>query len=73
MLGERQGRGLNISLLSDIAFLSGGIVNPRADQLKLSARESSEARSLALPLLLSALILLLVEAFIRERVRFRKR
>ncbi len=64
--GEKSAKGLNIQLLSELAYLSGGRVNPTVNQIPIKGRTHEKRDRLFPPLAIAALILLMVEAFIRE-------
>jgi hypothetical protein len=66
LFGETPGMGLDYENLSQLATLSGGAINP--DPAALDQRETvtEEFTHLALPLLVLAFTLLLLEAVLRE-------
>lgn len=66
--GEVEGRGLNYTLLSELALGSQGVVNPSGNDIiwKVSSQEKKEY--LFSPLLILAMALILLEAFLREGV-----
>jgi len=64
--GEKQGQGLNVSLLGDLAHISGGSINPDPGSLSLARKTTESKQLLFIPLIILAFILLLVEAFVRE-------
>ncbi len=64
--GEVPGRGLNVQTLADLAYLTGGVINPSADQLSPGSRTTESSKHLFPPLVILAFVLLMLEAFIRE-------
>jgi Mg-chelatase subunit ChlD len=64
--GEKQGQGINVPLLSELASVSGGIVNPTA--LPTASASDTEPYSLRHWLVMAILLLLLGEIWLRERV-----
>ena len=64
--GEKQGQGVNVSLLGDLAHLSGGTINPDPSSLSLARKTTESKQLLFVPLIILAFILLLLEAFVRE-------
>jgi hypothetical protein len=64
--GEKQGQGINVPLLSELASVSGGIVNPTA--LPTASTSDTEPYSLRHWLVMAILLLLLGEIWLRERV-----
>ncbi len=71
--GEVPGRGLNTASLEEIAYLSGGVINPEESQVRGNARISEETDYLFVPLLLLALALILLEVYLRETAGGRRR
>ncbi|MCC6932752.1 MAG: VWA domain-containing protein [Deltaproteobacteria bacterium] len=65
--GERQGQGLNIKLLSDLAYLTGGKINPELAELKTATSTITKKTPLHPPLIILASLLIVIEAFIREK------
>ncbi|MCB0358697.1 MAG: VWA domain-containing protein, partial [Bdellovibrionales bacterium] len=66
IFGEHPGRGISVAALSDVAFLSGGQINPAPDSVPTIQRSIEERRPLFLPLIAAAFLLVLLEAFVRE-------
>jgi hypothetical protein len=66
LFGEIPGKGVNVSLLENLAYLSGGRINPRPEEVKGLTRVSEKEEHLFLPLVLLAFFILILEAFIRE-------
>ncbi len=64
--GEVPGKGISIQNLSDIAYLSGGMLNPKPKEVSSYQRKIETKESLYLPLLVLSFFLLLFEAFVRE-------
>ena len=64
--GEVAGQGVNIQNLAELAYLSGGAVNPNPGQVVSAKHETSRYTHLYAPLLLAAFLLILLEAFVRE-------
>jgi Mg-chelatase subunit ChlD len=64
--GEKQGQGINVPLLSELASVSGGIVNPAT--LPAAAANDTEPYPLRQWLVLAILLLILSEIWLRERV-----
>ena len=67
LFGESPGKGINGSLLEDLAYETGGHLNPKIEDVLRERRISRERISLFPPFLLLAALLLLLEAFVRER------
>ena len=64
--GEQSGQGLNALNLSELAYATGGVMNPSAERLKGIKRITEESKRLyGYPLAL-AFFLLILEAIIRE-------
>ena len=70
LFGESPGKGLNGALLEELAYQTGGKVNPRPEEVIQEKKVSQERTRLFPPLLLLAAGLLLLEAFLRERRLF---
>ena len=64
--GERAGLGINVQLLSDLAHLSGGVINPTPKQILGRSRTTENQTHLFEPLALLAFFVVLLEAFFRE-------
>jgi uncharacterized membrane protein len=64
--GEVEGGGLNIPLLEQIAHLSGGMINPEAEQVVVRKRMIEKSKPLFVPLVLAAFFLVILEALVRE-------
>ena len=64
--GEKSAKGINVQLLSELAYLSGGRVNPTVAQLPLKGRTHEKRDTLFPPLAIAALLLLMLEVFLRE-------
>lgn len=64
--GEKPGNGLNVQALSDIAYLSGGALNPDPAQVAGTTRINSTRTHLMTPLIVLAFFLLLTETLLRE-------
>jgi len=64
--GEQSLEGVNVSLLSDLAYLSGGSIAPEADELLGNVRVTQHTKLLFPYLLAIAFFLLLLEVFVRE-------
>ncbi|MCB0322197.1 MAG: VWA domain-containing protein [Bdellovibrionales bacterium] len=64
--GESPGRGVNLATLEQIAYVSGGVLNPTHDQVQGHERVSEETEHLLTPLVLLALLLVLFDVFLRE-------
>ena len=73
LFGESPGKGLNVSYLQELAFRTGGRVNPAREELLREKRIISERTPLYPPFLLAAAMLILLEAFVRERGWFSAR
>ncbi len=73
LFGEAPGRGIDVSHLEELAFRSGGKVNPRREELLREKRVISETTQMFAPFLLLAALLLLFEAFVRERGWLKRR
>ena len=65
-LGENQGRGIHLQNLEEIAYLSGGAINPDSQLVKGRVRKIEKRDEIYTPLALAAFLLVLLEAFIRE-------
>ncbi len=66
--GEKQGQGVNVQNLSDIAFASEGSINPTPEVVTGYERTIEYTRPLHVPLIILAFVLLLAEAVVRERL-----
>ena len=66
LFGEVQGRGVNVQVLEELAFATGGSINPDPKQVSGFERVSEHRERLFVPLLLLAFALILLEAFLRE-------
>ena len=66
LFGEVPGRGVNVQVLEELAFATGGSINPAPKQVLGFERVSEHRERLFVPLLFLAFILILVEAFLRE-------
>lgn len=64
--GEHPGKGINHQLLSELARTSGGLVNPDRTQVATTQQMKESAETLFPPLVAIALLLILIEAFVRE-------
>lgn len=64
--GEKPGQGVHAQTLSDIAFLSGGAINPSPAQVEGLTRKLEKTEHLFVPLAVLAFLLILLEAFVRE-------
>ena len=64
--GETPGRGLNMSSLEEIAYLSGGLINPATTQVQGKKRTAEKVEHLFPPLVLLALLLVLLDVYTRE-------
>ena len=64
--GEKRGAGIDVQNLSNIAFESGGIINPSPEQVSKVTRIRAEKHHLFLPLIILAFALIILEAIIRE-------
>ncbi len=64
--GERPGQGILAQTLSDVAFLSGGMINPSPEQVEGLSRTIEKTEHLFIPLVVLAFLLILLEAFVRE-------
>ena len=64
--GEIAGKGLQVPYLEEIAYLSGGSVNPAPIQVASKVQATTARTEFFIPLLLLAFALILLEAFIRE-------
>lgn len=64
--GEAPGRGINVQNLEEIAYLSGGSINPGREQVVPRERTLEEKEHLFLPFVIAAFILMLAEALLRE-------
>lgn len=67
LFGELPGRGLNVPLLENLAFLSGGRINPQPQDVEGSKRLSENQEHLLIPLVILAFFFILLESFVRER------
>lgn len=71
-LGEQKGNGVNTSFLNNLARQTSGNVNPKIEELKKEEiQEIPQAKVYITPFVLLALILLVIEVFIREKRRKR--
>ncbi len=66
-LGEIVGAGLNLELLENIAYLTGGKINPQAEEVLKNTRKISTKNSLITAFFILAFMLIIIEAFLRER------
>lgn len=66
LFGEKKGRGFNLELLNELAALSGGMVNPEAQDVLRLAKPEVRKVPLTFPLVAIAAILFLLEILIRE-------
>ena len=66
LFGEAPGRGLNRANLSELAALTGGLINPKPNQVSRSTRMSENTTHLFPPLIIPAFVLLILEVFLRE-------
>ena len=66
LFGETAGNGINMGLLSELAFSSGGVVAPSVEQIGTTKRTIETKKNLYLPLVLLAFFLLFLEVFVRE-------
>lgn len=72
--GELRGRGVDMRTLEEIALITGGKFNPAPEQVRGQESVTKETKSLVMPVLIAAFLMLLFEAFLREvglRVRAR--
>ena len=67
LFGEIRGAGLNVPLLENLAYLTGGKINPKPEEIQGRERVTRNKEHLFLPLLIAAFVLVMLEAFIRER------
>ena len=67
LFGERQGEPINLALLSELAQLTSGKINPTVEDLASRKISLKENFRLAPYLLSLALVLIIIEALIRER------
>lgn len=66
IFGEQVGQGINLRTLSEVAYATGGVLNPQANRLKGIKRISEESRRLFHYPLILAFALLILEAILRE-------
>mgnify|MGYP000040483391 CR=1 FL=1 len=66
--GEAPGGGINVSLLSELAAITGGTVNPNLAELPRNSRDERHEKPLVLPFLILGFVILLSEILLRERV-----
>ncbi|MDC0358561.1 VWA domain-containing protein [Oligoflexia bacterium] len=66
LFGEKKGRGFNMPVLESLAGISGGKVNPSADDVRSQVYRNVEQQDISYIFLCLALILLCVEIFRRE-------
>ena len=66
LFGERKGQGFNLPLLSQLADISGGKLNPSPSEVKGQEYKQIEQSDLSIYFILSALILVLLEILMRE-------
>ncbi len=67
LFGEIPGQGVNIPVLENMAFATSGKINPAPEDVQGISRTSENEEHLFVPLALLAFILVLLEAFLRER------
>jgi len=72
-IGERRGQGFDLQTLQELAFQSGGKINPAAEEIKGKVSKRSERKDLSWVFLVLALLTLLLEIMLREVFRFRWR
>ena len=63
---EKQGQGINIQYLSDIAYKTNAIINPTPNQITGIKKTTKEQKPLYFPLAILAFLLIIIEAFVRE-------
>jgi hypothetical protein len=66
LFGEKKGRGFNSALLNELAVISGGMVNPEAQDILRLAKPEVRKIPLTFPLVALAAVLFLLEILIRE-------
>lgn len=66
LFGEVAGKGVNVPLLENLAYLTGGRINPKPQEVQGVTRTSDKQEHLFAPLALLAFLLLILEAFVRE-------
>ena len=66
LFGEAPGKGINRTSLSELAGISGGIINPKPEQVARSTKISETIKHLFPPLVVIAFLLLMIEIFLRE-------
>ena len=66
LFGEVAGKGVNVPLLENLAYLTGGRINPKAQEVQGMTRVSEKQEHLFAPLAMLAFLLLILEAFVRE-------
>ena len=64
--GEAPGKGIHLRNLEEIAYVTGGAINPAIDQVAAKVKSSKKATPLFRPLLFLAFGLILLEALLRE-------
>lgn len=64
--GESTGKGIALSALSDLAYKTGGAINPDPASIDVVAQHTEKTDHLFPPLALLAALLILAEAFMRE-------
>lgn len=63
--GEMIGQGVDVQKLADLAKLSGGVINPSISDV-VSTKEQVTAKQIFPPLVILVVILVILEAFVRE-------
>jgi uncharacterized membrane protein len=66
LFGEIKGKGFNLPVLTRLASLTGGAFNPSAEEVRTQVYTKTIKKSLAVPLLIFALFLLLLDILFRE-------
>ncbi len=67
LFGETRGNGINVGALSELAFITSGVINPSPQQLIASEKVTTTKKHFYIPFVIIGFLLLLVEAFVRER------
>lgn len=66
IFSEKQGKGINVGLLTELAHRTDGLVNPLPTQVAKKTRVTEDRKHLFGPLVVAAFFLVILEAFIRE-------
>lgn len=71
LFGEKKGQGFNLSVLEQIASVTGGVLNPSKELIAQQSRTVTSSQALDSWFLLAAAVLLIIEIAVRQLFNYR--